>query len=60
MKDPNKAPETLKIIATHPDTQGAFVVINADDFDPATMQRFEEGAPTAKPAKAKAGSDGQV
>jgi hypothetical protein len=49
MKDPHQPPETARIVATHPETQGPFVVVNRDDFDPAAMRLYEEAAP--KPEK---------
>jgi hypothetical protein len=39
-------PATLRVVATDEASQGQFVVINADDFDPAIHQLFEE-QPTA-------------
>ena len=34
--------ETLKIKSTHPESQGAFVVINEEDFDPEIHELFED------------------
>lgn len=42
--------ETLKIKATH-SSQGEWVVINAADFDPQTMQRYEPEAEQAAPLR---------
>jgi len=33
----------MKIKSTHPTSQGPFVLINDEDFDPACHQRFDEG-----------------
>lgn len=39
--------KTMKIKSTHPESQGPYVVINEDDFNPLTMAAFEpvEDAP---------------
>lgn len=34
--------ETLKIKSTHPESQGDFIIINAEDFDAETMQIYSE------------------
>ena len=41
---------TIKIKSTHPESQGDFVVINADDFDEKKHVKYEEpkGKPVAK------------
>jgi hypothetical protein len=36
------APETLRIVAAHPASQGPFVVINARDFDPALHVAYQD------------------
>ena len=47
---PQPAPATLKIAST--DTDAGFIIINASDFDAATMTAYVE--PVTEPAKAKA------
>jgi hypothetical protein len=43
-------PRTVRIVASDPASQGAFVTINEDDFDAATQELFDENAaPAAKP-----------
>ena len=41
----------MKIKSTHPETQGDFVEINDEDFNPETMTEYVEGA--EKPRKRK-------
>jgi hypothetical protein len=52
------APDTVRVMATDPASQGPFVVINAADFDPAVHELFEapaepETAPARKPRATK-------
>jgi hypothetical protein len=37
--------QTMRVLPTDAASQGPFVVINADDFDPAVHQRYEVDAP---------------
>lgn len=41
-------PETVRVVATDPASQGEFVVINAADFDPEQHQRYGEAEPAPK------------
>lgn len=43
--------ETLKIKSTDPKTQGDFVIINAEDFDPAIHELLEQTAKASKKDK---------
>lgn len=59
-------PATLRVVATHPDSQGPFVVIDAADYDAARHTLFEaadgapetpdSGKPEKRPAKASKAS----
>ena len=47
----------MKIKSTHPESQGPFVLINDEDFDPSTMEEFEPAGEEAhKPAPARHGA----
>lgn len=51
------AVEVVRVVSTHPPTQGAFVEINASDFDPAVHTPYVDEAPAqadAQPAAAPA------
>ena len=52
---------TTRIKSTHPETQGEFIVIEVEDFDPETMEYFEASdAPKrgrGRPPKATAEDD---
>lgn len=43
----------MKIKSTHPESQGPFVVINDEDFDPKTMTEYSEQAQAAPQAEQK-------
>ena len=45
------AMETLKIKSTNPETQGDFVIINVEDFNPAIHELFEQAAKSNKKDK---------
>lgn len=45
------AMETLKIKSTNPETQGDFIIINAEDFDPSIHELFEQQEASAKKGK---------
>lgn len=36
--------ETVKIVATNPEEQGSFIIINKSDFDDKTMKLYDEKA----------------
>ncbi len=43
------APATMRVVATHPASQGPFVVINTRDFDPAVHTAYDEAPQGAQP-----------
>lgn len=44
---------TVRIVASDPETQGAYVIINEDDFDKKTMKVYD-GPDNPEPVKAEA------
>ena len=46
--------KTVKIVAPSPEEQGAYVIINEEDFDPEQHELYEEGAVDAKKAEKEA------
>ena len=44
---------TVRVMPTHPPTQGAWVEINESDFDPAVYTLYEPDAPQQEPEPAK-------
>lgn len=47
--------KTVKIKSSHPESQGDYVEINETDFDPQTMQLYEQAADVVKKRKPKNG-----
>lgn len=41
----SEAARTVRIVSTDPASQGPFVILNADDFDPARHVLFDAPAP---------------
>jgi hypothetical protein len=45
--------EVVRVVSTHPPSQGAYVEINAADFDPLVHTLYVEGDAAAPPAQDK-------